>query len=142
MRRVMMLLMPDVLSVHLDNQEIAAFPLGQSQLLSVLKSSPPTPYELEVGIELLENAFMPLLSQLESESGFVATGAGFESLGHALHKSILMIDEVENCFVRLAEVSEGYPPVLEPLPTDSDFYMQILILREFMHHLKFDEVEI
>jgi len=142
MSSVMMMFTPDTLSVHVDNQEIDSFLLGQTHLSDVLKSSPPSPYELEVAIELLENHFMPLHTKLPEDALLKVTGPGFSSLSSVLGKAMLVLDEIEDCFRRLAEVSEGYPPVLEPLPTDQHFYMQILILREFMHHLKFDEVEI
>lgn len=142
MSSVMIMFSPDALSVHVDNQVMDSFLLGKNQLTEVLKSSPPSPYELEVAIEILENNFMPLVHKLPENGLLKVTGEGFSSLSSSLGKTMLSLDEVEDCFRRLADVSEGYPPVLEPLPTDADFYMQILILREFMHHLKFDAVEI
>jgi hypothetical protein len=50
---------------------------------------------------------------------------------------VVPIDAMERVFERLAAVAEGCPVVREGLPQGADFAAALLILREFMHHLRF-----
>ena len=52
----------------------------------------------------------------------------------------LSLDAVERTFDRLALVINGRPAHFEGIPGGNDFAATLLILREFMHHLQFDEI--
>jgi hypothetical protein len=41
---------------------------------------------------------------------------------------------------RQVSVSQGRPASQESLPTDASFFAALLMLREFMHHLHFEQV--
>ena len=55
-------------------------------------------------------------------------------------QTILDLDAVEQVFARLAAVTLGRPATQEGVPTDAAFAATLLILREFMHHLKFEAI--
>jgi hypothetical protein len=57
-------------------------------------------------------------------------------------QTVLTLDEVEGLFNRLVAVSQGRPASQEKLPTDTLFFASLLVLREFMHHLRFAEVNL
>lgn len=50
----------------------------------------------------------------------------------------LDLQAVEGLFGRLAAVSYGSPAVQQGLPRDAAFAARLLILREVLHHLRFD----
>lgn len=110
-----------------------------------LRHVPPRPIELEHAIELTEEAVMPLANQFTGANHLVLQGMGAALIAHSLDAgdmapTMLTLDEVESLFNRLVAVSEGRPTSQEALPTDARFFAAMLILREFMHHLKFINV--
>lgn len=112
-----------------------------------LRHEPPLPIELEHAIELTEDAVMPLAAQFAGGSGLTLQGLGASLIVNALETSgvmqaVLTLDEVEALFNRLIAVSQGRPTSQEKLPTDTLFFASLLILREFMHHLRFQEVNL
>ncbi len=54
----------------------------------------------------------------------------------------LSVEAVERTFDRLALVINGRPASFEGIPDGNDFAATLLILREFMHHLQFNEIVI
>lgn len=54
----------------------------------------------------------------------------------------LGIAEVETTFDRLVYVVQGRPASSEGLPESPEFAATLLILREFMHHLKFSSITV
>jgi len=54
----------------------------------------------------------------------------------------LGIAEVETTFDRLVYVLQGRPASSEGLPESPEFAATLLILREFMHHLKFSSITV
>ena len=49
-------------------------------------------------------------------------------------------EAVEGTFERLAQAASGRPLSSCGIPADPEFAARLLILREFMHHLQFDEI--
>jgi hypothetical protein len=54
----------------------------------------------------------------------------------------LTLDAMESCFDRLAALVQGRPPTQDSLPPTAAFAARLLILREFMHHLKFASITV
>ena len=54
----------------------------------------------------------------------------------------LSLETMEKTFDRLAAVSLGRPAAHEGLPGSTAFTATLLILREFMHHLKFASITV
>jgi exopolyphosphatase/pppGpp-phosphohydrolase len=122
------------------------FKLGVESLAQqCLLHQPPLPIELEHAIELTEDVVMPLAPQFATSSFLVLQGMGAEVIAKAIQASglvqtALTLDQVESLFNRLVAVNEGRPPSQEPLPTDKRLFASVLILWEFMHHLRFTQV--
>jgi hypothetical protein len=96
-----------------------------------LRHSPPLPIELEQAIEWVEDAVMPLASQL-------ARGADLYTDAPALYTGTRA--DVEDHFNRLVAVSLGRPGTQESLPCDARTVAAVLVVREFMHHLHFERL--
>lgn len=48
--------------------------------------------------------------------------------------------EIENVFTRLADIVKGRPSSLDILPDNNEFAAYLLILREIIHHLNFEQL--
>lgn len=53
---------------------------------------------------------------------------------------LLSLDALERLFQRWAAVTNGSPASQQGIPNDAAFGATLLILREFMHHLKFTSI--
>ena len=124
------------------------FPLGVDSLVrQCLRHEPALPIELEQAIELTEDAVMPLAARFAGGGTLVLKGLGALLIAQALQGSAigqnpLALDQVEALFNRLVALSLGRPASQETLPTDVRFLAAMLVLREFMHHLSFERVEL
>jgi exopolyphosphatase/pppGpp-phosphohydrolase len=131
-----------------QTQRSRQFPLGVDLLVrQSLRHEPPKPIELEHAIELVEEAVMPLAAQFAGDTELVLHGLGALLIAQSLDvggtkQFVLKLDEVEALFGRLVSISEGRPTRQETLPGNSRFFAAMLILREFMHHLRFDHLRI
>ncbi len=112
------------------------------------RHSPPSPLELENAIVAVEDEVTRVVTVLPGTSTLycsgsavreIATLAGVES-GDPGTRVSLTLDAIEQTFNRLAAVAEGRPAIQEGLPDSTEFAAALLILREFMHHLRFSSV--
>ena len=111
------------------------------------RHDPPTPVELENAIEVVENEVMPLSKRLPRPSVLIGVGRAIRAIARAAAKAgdgkvRLPLDEVELLFQQLAAVSQGRAVSSSGLPPGIAFAASLLILREFMHHLGFDSIDI
>lgn len=122
------------------------FTLGVASLVQqCLRHQPPLPIELERAIEPTEDVVMPLASQFATSPLLMLQGMGAQVIATAIEASgrvptTLTLDRVESLLNRLVAVNEGRPASQESLPTDQRLFASLLILREFMHHLRFTQV--
>lgn len=135
-----------------ERQKEYRLPLGLEPLIQGFRGFPPDPQELEAAIEVLEEAIMPLAANLPKEHTFVCilpSGVQLAFMsdlqGRGLNAKVdehlvLSREDVEDIFVRLAEVAQGGAVSASGLPRDMVFMAAVLLLREFMHHLDFTEV--
>lgn len=108
---------------------------------------PPTPLELERAIEAVENVVMPLARVLTPGTALHTADAHGHTLAALAHPgqptaTPVSIDGLEDVFNQLVAVSEGRPSASSGLPLDPAFAAWVLILREFMHHLRFADVTV
>lgn len=108
--------------------------------------SPPSPGELEAAIMVVEDELhrVPALAAKQATvvvpTGFIA--ALGRSAGASAGPCVLSLDQVERLFDLLAAWSMGRPAASAGIPGDPAFAATLLILRESMHHLKFDSVRL
>lgn len=109
---------------------------------STFKHYPPKPAEMEHAIMLVEDEIMPLAKKLPPHSRLFLVGEALTFLAtlNVQEKNSYELEEIEDRFRRLAEVIEGSPIASSRLPIGNEFATLLLIVREFMHHLKFESI--
>jgi hypothetical protein len=110
------------------------------------RHQPPSELELEAAIAFVEDAVMPLAKELPPSTKLVSSDAIASRLlalaPTGQGTSALNLQQVEYVFGELVAVSLGRLTSSSGVPTDGPFVSYVLILREFMHHLAFDEISI
>ena len=109
------------------------------------RHDPPTALEIEQAIDAIEDA-MANIRLPSAERGDLATNEpllqAWVTIPPIGVSTRLTRDEVEAIFERLASAALGRPGELTGLPTDRNAAAALLILRECMHHLGFDGIDI
>ena len=111
------------------------------------RHNPPTPLELENAIMTVEDEVARARAIIVDDSRLFTRDAGIREI--ALIAGLpdqpaltLSLETMEKTFDRLAAVSLGRPASHEGLPGNAAFAATLLILREFMHHLKFASITV
>ena len=111
------------------------------------RHNPPTPPELENAIMLVEDEIARARTAIGDGSSLLTRDPVLREI--ALIAGLrnqpaltLPLELVEKTFDRLAAVSLGRPAAHEGLPNSAAFAATLLILREFMHHMKFASLAI
>ena len=101
----------------------------------------PTPQQLERVIEQIEDAVMPLFKLLRPYSVLFVEAAALAPFwrAHAPAASV-SVGDVEIAFQDLAAVAEGRPASRDGGTSQPPYAVSLLILREAMHHLGFQDV--
>lgn len=111
------------------------------------KHEPPSALEVEYAIEEIENkleTWYHLAGQvlpLHTQDSQILDIASLTAIPLQA-KTALSRDVVEHTFGRLVAVIQGRPTSMEGLPIDRQFAARLLILREFMHHMKCESITI
>lgn len=111
------------------------------------RHEPPTPGEMEQAIKAVEDELMRVRPAIPPGSTLLTTDASVTRIAQAAGlrdpvESSLSLEAVEHTFDRLAAVTLGRPASIEGLPAGAGFAATLLILREFMHHLKFASIQV
>ena len=109
------------------------------------KHTPPTPDEMETAIMLVEDEVMRAGKLLTGHPTLFTWDASIRELALIAGVSdqpemILSLEGVERTFDLLASLVLGRPASSAGIQTHPTFTATLLILREFMHHLKFDSI--
>lgn len=129
-------------------QRVVDFELGREQLaMEVLKHTPPNPSELERAIALIEDELMKRHRLVPQNARLVTTDTRIGDLVRMIHpapqsSNKATTEEVEQLFDLLAALSLGRPASIAGIPSDAGFAATLLILREVMHHLRFEAIQI
>lgn len=116
-------------------------PIGVGDLArDVLRHDPPTPAELERGIELVEDALAAARLPKADRGTLLAAGAVHALPGLQAPEAVLPLDVLEALFQRLTSRALGTPVSEEELPPGQEIAATLLLLRECMHHLGFDQI--
>ena len=108
---------------------------------------PPTPLEIETAINTVEDEIIPLHTQIDSSSLLVTTDTMIVQIAilAGIPKATVMLlslDAMERVFNRFADIVSGRPASQDTLPDTRAFAATLLILREWMHHLRFESIHI
>jgi len=111
------------------------------------KHEPPTPGEMENAIMDVEDEVARARAAIVDGSTLFTNDATVRKIAMVAgisNQAVMQfgLTEVEATFDRLVSVLHGRPASAEGLPTSPEFAATLLILREFMHHLRFDSITI
>jgi exopolyphosphatase/pppGpp-phosphohydrolase len=107
--------------------------------------APPSALELENAIQAVEDDIMPLWramprgGSLHSADGLLREMAVLSGSATATQ---LSLDDVEQLFGRMTAIALGRPASQDVLRDGGDLAAALLILRELMHHLKFEAIHL
>lgn len=108
--------------------------------------TPPTYDEIEYAINEIEDEIEKIVRQIPSQTNHIITHDVFiQKLAGAVgfnqpNPDILSRDALELLFGKYAEIAMGRPPHATESDISPAFYAHLLIFRELMHHLKYEEV--
>jgi len=104
----------------------------------------------ELGMEQIiaevEDIVMPLHTQLPASAKLFSADKMIAELAHWAGMAdktapwLLSVDTVESLFNRQVALAQGRPASQDNLPTTGRFSATLLVLREWLHHLHFDEI--
>jgi exopolyphosphatase/pppGpp-phosphohydrolase len=109
--------------------------------------SPPTPDEVENAINVVEDELTKIFSRITKQSVLYTKDEQVKEIailaGVKNHdEMILSRNDMESLFSRLAALSMGRSVKTDIIPVDSSFSAGLLILREIMHHLGYEFINI
>ena len=120
-------------------------PISTSDVLALFRRDPPTEGELEIAIEWIEGAVMPLAKKVPPGAVLVATSDLVRELVDlstgSVASLVASLDAVEARFGQMALAARRGAWSREVV-MDSSTCAGLLILREFMHHAGFDRIEV
>ena len=107
------------------------------------KHQPPSPLEIETAIMAVEDEVMRARAAVVGSPALYSTDERVADMARLLGSpAALTLEQVERLFNQLAARAEGRPASQVDIPDDPEFAATLLILREFMHHLGFEAVQV
>lgn len=126
-----------------------ALPVGFELIYSrYFKHTPPTYDEIEYAINDIEDEIEKVAPVLPMNGHRLVTNTSFiREIAHLCglkysNTMHLSLEALEDLFSQYAEVALGRPPRPHESDISPRFYAQLLILREYMHHFKFDQITV
>lgn len=129
---------------NLDTKESLVIPIGFNTISTkFFKNSPPLYDEIEYAINYIEDEIEKLVKKLPSSYSIFSSDSFVIEFGLMCgivieDVKIFEKDKLEYLFGQYAEVSVGKVPQSFQRDLSPIFYSKLLILREYMHHLKFE----
>ncbi len=122
-----------------EPQSVLNLAIGsQKTTAAYFKHHPPTPAEVENAILAVEDEVMRARTLLRPDSALYTTDNAIREIAVLAGASpLLSLDALERLFQCWTAVINGSPASQQGIPNDAEFGATLLILREFMHHLKF-----
>jgi exopolyphosphatase/pppGpp-phosphohydrolase len=127
---------------------VKMLPMGSERTArEYFKTTPPTPLAMEHAIQVVEDVVMPLRAVIPREAHLFSTDAMLREIAllagaEQTEPMRLTLEAMERIFNRLGAVVEGSPAAHQGVPESNGFAAALLILREFMHHLQFAQIEV
>jgi len=120
---------------------------SQKTSTDYFKHISPTPIEFENAIVDIEDEVTRVRAMIAENSTLFTTDTAIGAIAHIseIPKQTLLIlplEAVESVFEQLAAITLGRPASREKALASTTFVATILILREFMHHLKFSSITV
>ena len=143
-------LQEDLIRLRAGQTTDISLPLSLSSLLEAgLQHFPPSEQALEQAIASIEDALMPWIPALRQDSLEVLecadpTLAPLPGVLGYPQQPIweLDIEEVERAFNQLAQVASGMPAKSMGLPERANFVAALVVVRELMHHVGWQQLRL
>lgn len=103
----------------------------------------PNAYQTEMAIITIETAIEQVMTLwqktaiLQTDNGEIKKIANYFN-----NEKSLSTEQIERLFNRVADIIAGSPRQHDPLPDSLQFTASLLILREVLHHLNIDVIEL
>jgi len=130
-----------------DDPILISVPVGFELISSrYFKHTPPTYDDIEYAINYIEDEIEKVVPIIPMNEHHLVTNISFiREIAHLCGIEYqddmrLPRDELEHLFGQYAEIAMGRQPGPHETDISQRFYAQLLIFREFMHHLKFEEI--
>ena len=123
---------------------VLVLPMGaQRTATDFFKHQPPSALEIETAIMAVEDEVMRARAVTLGHTALYSTDERVGDMARLLGSPDgLTLEQVEQLFNQLAARAEGRPASQVDIPDDPPFAATLLILREFMHHLGFEAVQV
>ena len=134
--------------IGVEPEQVLMLEMGSSRMSTAFfKHNPPSPLEIENAIRVVEDEVTRARAVAGGRASLYSTDEMVSEMARMAgcrdgSVITLSLEQVEKLFDQLAARSEGRPSSQVDLPDDPKFAATLLILREFMHHLKFDIVKL
>ncbi|MCB6184204.1 hypothetical protein LIN78_11670 [Leeia sp. TBRC 13508] len=136
------------LANHTSEAAVGTLAIGFENVLpGPIRVTPPRPIDLELAIEYIEEEVMPWAQKLPAQPYLCLVGNEevvnvITALFDQDASKPYSIDQIEDAFRRLCEIAEGSPAkgnesLITPVAVST-----LLILREMMHHIGFNELQL
>lgn len=131
----------------IEPDQVLMLEIGSSRTsIDFFKHNPPSPLEIENAIMLVEDEVTRAREMAVGRASLYSTDElvyDIARMAGCLDELAitLTIEQVEALFDQLAARAGGRPSSQVEIPDDPKFAASLLILREFMHHLHFDNIK-
>lgn len=137
-------------SVSTADGVVRAMPLeigAERTARELLRHCPPHRAEFEMAIEPIEDEITRVVPMLAPNSRLVTDDAGVREIAAlaglaGAERITLFIGDTEQVFARLAAMVLGQPARAAGIPQDNAFAIRLIVLREFLHHLGFQQITV
>jgi exopolyphosphatase/pppGpp-phosphohydrolase len=131
-----------------EAEQILILPIGSGRTAAeFFIHTPPTPGEIENAIVKVEDEITRAREMIVGYPTLVTSDTSVREIaqianGQKWSTQQISIEAVEQVFELLARHSQGRPASIAGIPDSLAFAASLLILREFMHHLKFTSIRV
>ncbi|MDR3704560.1 MAG: hypothetical protein P4L28_01470 [Paludibacteraceae bacterium] len=126
------------------NTIIIVLNLGTDTIGAIFNEEPPPPEEIEKAINIIEDELMLAVRVLGPDTELCSKDVFLKTIINLAYTSAtsnnLSRVAMEALFTRFAVISMGRSPQTDAIPVNASFSANMLILREIMHHLKFEKI--
>lgn len=126
-----------------DNKQLIIDIGYQPVINNYFKQTFPTPYTTEIAIIVIENTIEQIKPIWQPINKIVTSNKQIKYIASYFNSTqYLTIEQVELLFNRVADVIGGSPKREREFPDSIEFIATLLILREVLHHLTINVVEL
>jgi hypothetical protein len=131
-----------------EPERVIRFPVGPVELArKYFRNAHPGESAIEAAITAVEELIMPMRPLVPRDSRCATGDPRVTRIAEALQVPpepwrCLRTDAVEQCFNRWVAIALGRPATQDTIPMDPEFAAGLLLLREWLHHVSFENIRV